>query len=185
MRSVKMSLLTVGKARPRIENAPIGKLSDQVKQFNAKVAEHEKKQLENPFSNWEGAATKPKLSKTDENYGHPDAGTKSHARAVKAKDHIEREVDELLNVIRLLAPDDGAVLFKDLFVTYSRISDKLVGVMIRARRSGYIDFEGEMMFQGRDDKKWVCITQAGFDRHRERSVSPRPPSSASSRDLDY
>ena len=32
------------------------------------------------------------------------------------------------------------------------ISNKLVGLLIRARKHGHIDFQGECLFQGRDDE---------------------------------
>lgn len=44
----------------------------------------------------------------------------------------------------------------DLFDRYIRISDKVVGILMRARKHGLVDFEGEMLWQGRDDH--VVIT---------------------------
>lgn len=34
---------------------------------------------------------------------------------------------------------------------YVAISDKVVGLLLRARKHHLVDFEGEMLFQGRDD----------------------------------
>jgi hypothetical protein len=47
--------------------------------------------------------------------------------------------------------------FKTLFVIYNAISNKLVGLLLRARKTGLVDFEGEMLFQGRDDHKMIKL----------------------------
>ena len=36
------------------------------------------------------------------------------------------------------------------------ISNKVVGILLRARKYGFVTFEGEMLFQGQDDN--VVIT---------------------------
>ena len=46
--------------------------------------------------------------------------------------------------------------FKRLFAIYTYISNKLVGILLRARKYGLVDFEGETLFQRRDDD--VIIT---------------------------
>ena len=46
--------------------------------------------------------------------------------------------------------------FKKLFDIYTYISNKLVGVLLRARKYGILDFQGETLFQKRDDA--VVIT---------------------------
>ncbi len=53
----------------------------------------------------------------------------------------------------------GAILieFKTLFSIYTNISNKLVGLLLRARRSGFVDFEGELLLQGRDDNKIIKL----------------------------
>ena len=49
-----------------------------------------------------------------------------------------------------------AVTFGRLFERYTRISNKVVGMLLRARKQNLVDFEGEMLFQRRDDN--VVIT---------------------------
>ncbi len=44
-----------------------------------------------------------------------------------------------------------SILFGDLFELYTVISNKVVGILIRARRHGLLDFEGEMLYQRQDD----------------------------------
>lgn len=43
---------------------------------------------------------------------------------------------------------------------YNRINDKLVGLLIRARRRDLLTFEGEMLYQRRDDETWIVLTKS-------------------------
>ena len=43
---------------------------------------------------------------------------------------------------------------------YNRINDKLVGLLIRARKRDLVHFEGEMLYQNRDDEKYEKIWKA-------------------------
>lgn len=63
------------------------------------------------------------------------------------------------------------------------INDKLVGLLLRARKHKFVDFEGEILFQRRDDdvlifllkplKEIKSILDAKIEEVR-RSVSPNP-----------
>uniref|UniRef100_A0A8C2AU44 Si:dkey-29b11.3 n=1 Tax=Cyprinus carpio TaxID=7962 RepID=A0A8C2AU44_CYPCA len=57
--------------------------------------------------------------------------------------------------------DDGgvSVRFGTLFERYVTISNKLVGVLLRARKQGLVHFEGEMLWQGRDDGVLITLLQ--------------------------
>lgn len=66
---------------------------------------------------------------------------------------------------------------------YTMINDKLVGLLLRARKHKFVDFEGEILFQRRDDDvpifmvKPVSEIKAILDQKIEevrRSVSPNP-----------
>lgn len=60
-------------------------------------------------------------------------------------------------------PEGGAeaqIKFGDLFRMYQVISNKVVGILIRARRHGYVDFEGEMLYQRRDDDKLIRLLKS-------------------------
>ena len=48
------------------------------------------------------------------------------------------------------------ITFGRLFQIYTVISNKVVGVLLRARKYGFVTFEGETLFQRRDDD--VVIT---------------------------
>ncbi|CDQ93377.1 unnamed protein product, partial [Oncorhynchus mykiss] len=96
-----------------------------------------------------------RLRKGEEGYGRPKEGTKTAERARRAEQHIHGEIADMCYVIRTMNdPDpDGKtrVTFRELFDRYVRISDKVVGILLRARRHGKVAFKGEMLWQGQDD----------------------------------
>lgn len=100
-------------------------------------------------------------SRYSREYGRPVAGSKTEARGRFAGAHISHEVKDLCKVILQMGREqaDGtvSVTFGGLFERYTRISNKLVGMLSwRARKQNLIHFEGEMLFQRRDDD--VIIT---------------------------
>ncbi|XP_078541701.1 actin-binding Rho-activating protein [Lissotriton helveticus] len=116
----------------------------------------------NPFSDEfdPELAMSTRLRKGDEGYGRPKEGSKTAERAKRAEAHIHREIDDMCFIISTMA-DPGVngkiqVTFGELFDRYVRISDKVVGILMRARKHGLLHFEGEMLWQGRDDH--VIIT---------------------------
>ncbi|KHJ85477.1 hypothetical protein OESDEN_14148 [Oesophagostomum dentatum] len=52
------------------------------------------------------------------------------------------------------------IKFGKLFYIYSFYSDKLVGMLIRARKYGLLDFEGEMLYQRQDDEKLITMNMS-------------------------
>lgn len=131
------------------------RVTSKVEIWQKRADDHRDKQLINPFSNWEGASHRQKLSKDDKDYGHPIAGSKTDIRGKEAGELISREVIELCNVIADLGKrqENGTftITFGELFEAYLTISNKLVGTLIRARKHKFVDFKGEMLFQGRDE----------------------------------
>ncbi|KAG8524053.1 Actin-binding Rho-activating protein [Galemys pyrenaicus] len=127
--------------------------------------EHIQSQKLNPFSEEFDyqLAMSTRLHKGDEGYGRPKEGTKTAERAKRAEEHIYREIMDLCFVIRTMARHrrDGKiqVTFGDLFDRYVRISDKVVGILMRARKHGLVDFEGEMLWQGRDDDVVITLLE--------------------------
>ncbi|XP_023990459.2 actin-binding Rho-activating protein [Salvelinus sp. IW2-2015] len=118
---------------------------------------HTVKQKLNPFSDdfdYEYSMSL-RLRKGEEGYGRPKEGTKTAERARRAEQHIHGEIADMCYVIRTMNdPDpDGKtrVTFRELFDRYVRISDKVVGILLRARRHGKVAFKGEMLWQGQDD----------------------------------
>ncbi|KAI5622780.1 actin-binding Rho-activating protein [Silurus asotus] len=126
------------------------------------ASEHSISQKLNPFSDDfdHGYSMSLRLRKGEEGYGRPKEGTKTAERAKRAEQHIHREIEHMCFIISTMAdPDPNGyiqVTFGELFDRYVRISDKVVGILMRARKHGKVDFEGEMLWQGRDDR--VIIT---------------------------
>ncbi|KAK7125191.1 hypothetical protein R3I94_019283 [Phoxinus phoxinus] len=126
------------------------------------ASEHTVNQKLNPFSedfDYEYSMS-TRLRRGEEGYGRPKEGSKTAERAKRAEAHIHREIDDMCFVIRTMADRDSdgctRVTFGDLFDRYVRISDKVVGILMRARKHGKLEFEGEMLWQGQDDA--VIIT---------------------------
>ncbi|XP_030073895.1 actin-binding Rho-activating protein isoform X2 [Microcaecilia unicolor] len=126
------------------------------------VDQHLITQKLNPFSDEfdYDLAMATRLHKGDEGYGHPKEGTKTAERAKRAETHIYREMKDMCFIIKSMAepgPEGRIqVTFGELFDTYVNISDKVVGILMRARKHRLVHFEGEMLWQGRDDH--VIIT---------------------------
>ncbi|XP_029447734.1 actin-binding Rho-activating protein [Rhinatrema bivittatum] len=126
------------------------------------VDQHLITQKLNPFSEEfdHNLAMATRLHKGDEGYGYPKEGTKTAERAKRAEAHINREIKDMCFIIRTMAEPgpEGSVqiTFGELFERYVRISDKVVGILMRARKHGLVHFDGEMLWQGRDDH--VIIT---------------------------
>lgn len=66
---------------------------------------------------------------------------------------------------------------------YVHISDKVVGLLLRARKHKLVDFEGEILFQRRDDNVPIVMLKPikeireylqGLEDEVRRSVSPNP-----------
>ncbi|XP_014231149.1 actin-binding Rho-activating protein-like [Trichogramma pretiosum] len=129
-------------------------LNDKVAMFDQHANKHISGQKKNPFTS---GLNLPKPTFSKEEYGRPAAGSLSDIRGRKASCHILKEILELCDVINQNgtpckdAPEILAISFGDLFNLYVHINDKLVGLLLRARKQKVLDFEGECLFQRRDD----------------------------------
>ncbi|XP_008052537.1 actin-binding Rho-activating protein [Carlito syrichta] len=143
-------------------HSQVGSLKGRWQQW---ADEHMQSQKLNPFSEEFDyqLAMSTRLHKGDEGYGRPKEGTKTAERAKRAEEHIYREIKDMCFIIRTMARHrrDGKiqVTFGDLFDRYVRISDKVVGILMRARKHGLVDFEGEMLWQGRDDHVVITLLE--------------------------
>ncbi len=43
------------------------------------------------------------------------------------------------------------------FKIYTNISDKLVGILLKARKHGYLTFQGEILLQNRDENVLIRL----------------------------
>lgn len=128
-------------------------------------SEHQEYQKHNPFSH----DTRPNVvvpQRGQDDYGKPLQGSMTEQRGKDAHTHISREVQELCEVIRNIGEPgdkngDGKVTveFGKLFEHYVTISNKLVGILLRARKQGLVSFEGEMLWQGKDDRVVITLMQ--------------------------
>uniref|UniRef100_T1JD57 Costars domain-containing protein n=1 Tax=Strigamia maritima TaxID=126957 RepID=T1JD57_STRMM len=154
-------------------------LSSRVALFNKTATEHTEKQLKNPFSNWTGASHTKALSKDDVNYGRPVQGSKTEYRGKKAGELISSEIQTLCQMIWEFGSqnDDGtaAISFGELFQIYTRISNKVVGILLRARRNGLLHFEGEMLYQRRDDDVIISLLESIGEIRRKAGWPEHPP----------
>lgn len=112
--------------------------------------------------------------RTDKDYGTPIPGSKTEARGVKAHERVAAEILELCIIILENADirsndasrchgDDtplASIKFGRLFLIYNHVSNKLVGLLLRARKYGLVRFVGETLFQGRDDNVRVDLLQS-------------------------
>jgi len=117
--------------------------------------------------NKQDAALKRLEAKHGPGYGKPPPGSKSEARGIKYQDNCMREIIELCAIIseRGCHMKDGQVVmrFKDLFMIYRVISDKCVGILLRARRYKLLTFEGETLFQGQNDETLITLLRPFFE----------------------
>lgn len=140
----------------RIENHNIDRLINPFSEFWGDGRDSYKDTLENAKAVWKGADKRTKLTKTDGKYGMVVEGTLTEKRGKKAKDFIAGNIVECCETIQScgrLNEETGLyeVPFGVLFRAYERINDKLVGLLVRARRHGLVDFPGEMLYQRQDD----------------------------------
>ncbi|CAN7996168.1 unnamed protein product [Ixodes hexagonus] len=146
-------------------------LSSKVAMFQKKAEEHQQGQMENPFSEWEGASHREALSKDDPRYGHPPEGSKSEKRGKQAGCLVSSEIRVLCENLHEFgtAQDDGtvAITFGELFQLYQSISNKVVGMLLRARKHGLVDFKGEMLFQRRDDDVVITLIKPLHELYEE------------------
>ncbi|XP_051920840.1 actin-binding Rho-activating protein-like [Hippocampus zosterae] len=126
---------------------------------------HQEYQKLNPFSHDTRPTAAPQRGHDD--YGRPLQGSLTAHRGEDAHTHISREVQELCKVIKDIGVQshnaahgrDISVEFGKLFEHYVTISNKLVGILLRARKQKLVNFEGEMLWQGKDDHVVITLLQ--------------------------
>jgi len=103
----------------------------------------------------------PKFDKNDPKYGRPREGSLTEQRGIAAGVHIAKEIIQLCEVIDENGSRnrDGTttISFGKLFGIYVYISDKVVGMLLRARKHGILDFQGEMLYQRQDEHVQITL----------------------------
>ncbi|XP_007432787.1 actin-binding Rho-activating protein-like [Python bivittatus] len=138
-----------------------GAVGELARSWQSWSKDHVDYQQRNPFSSDNPVTVR--TERGDPTYGRPPEGSKTEQRGKHAHAHIGKEVEELCLVIRSIGKrgQDGQVriTFKCLFDRYVTISNKVVGVLLRARKHGLVDFEGEMLWQGKDDNVVITLLE--------------------------
>ena len=114
----------------------------------------------------------------DPSYATPLPGSQTEARAIAAHGHVASEVVRLVEIIEKLGScgahneSERIIYFGPLFEVYSRISDKVVGMLVRARKYGLLYFRGEILLQRRDDCEPVLLLVTAEQARSKLSVNP-------------
>jgi hypothetical protein len=93
--------------------------------------------------------------------------SKSYERVVAANAWVAFEVSRLVDTIgrNYEGVDEvtGAkrITFGSLFRIYENLTDSVMGIAQRARKANMITFEGETLFQGRNERTWITLIQRG------------------------
>merc|ERR1719225_1529639 len=94
-------------------------------------------------------------------YGKPIPGSASDIRGQEYQKAVTLEVLGLCRIIFThgfkLGNGHTLMLFKDIFDLYQSISNKVVGILARARKNRLIHFEGETLFQGESNDTNVTL----------------------------
>ncbi|KRZ10357.1 Actin-binding Rho-activating protein [Trichinella pseudospiralis] len=163
-------------ARPRRKVKSKSTMSVSLAKFQQMTLEAEKAAVKDDVFSplWKP----PKFDRHDPDYGRPKKGSLTEKRGIAAgivvtlynqskltnnsvhnkhtrRHHISREIIQLCELISEFGArnDDGTttITFGKLFEIYVYVSDKVVGMLLRARRHKIVDFQGEMLYQRRDE----------------------------------
>lgn len=188
------NFLTIPGDDPIQKRSRSSSLTDLISAFDTKAQAHTDLQKVTAFSGSFDKNHKPTFSKDE--YGKPIPGSMTEFRGAQAQARVCTEMKELCEIINeygktpcksLLPPElkdaTRVISFGELFSIYTVINDKLVGLLIRTRKHQLTYFEGEVLFQKRDDDVPVFLMQTIQDiraycdnkaMQARRSVSPMP-----------
>ncbi|XP_061584350.1 actin-binding Rho-activating protein [Cololabis saira] len=146
--------------RPKVKITTMGDIKSRWQKWSEQHVEGQKL---NPFSEDfdEEFAMAQRLRKGDSGYGRPKEGSKTAERGDRAHKHIHREMEEMVWIIKDMGCKDKqgriVISFGRLFDRYVKISDKVVGILLRCRKHKMVDFEGEMLWKGQDDHVIITV----------------------------
>jgi len=97
-------------------------------------------------------------------YGKPVPGSASDIRGQKYQKSVNKEVIDLCRMIYnhglRLTNGHTLMLFGEIFNIYQKISNKVVGILARARKNRLVHFEGETLWQGKNDETNVTLLRS-------------------------
>lgn len=165
-----------GPSGPRPAKPKNGMVGEKMSIWANKQKQHEEKQALNPFSDHFDKSKVVTMDKNDPNYGRPPEDSLTAARARAGEARLISEIVDVCDVIFVQGTKMGdgtaAITFGQLFQIYNSINDKVVGLLLRARKKGLLTFEGEMLFQRRDDDKWIELIQTINTIHKIHGRDP-------------
>lgn len=139
----------------RIENHEVDRLINPFSEFWGQNKDQYLDVLQNASAVWKDADKRTMLEKVDDKYGCPVEGSLTAERGEKAKNFIAMNIIDCCENIRVNGQlqRDGTYIIKFgvIFKVYEKINNKLVGLLVRARRHGLLEFPGEMLYQRQDD----------------------------------
>ncbi|XP_049871542.1 actin-binding Rho-activating protein-like [Pectinophora gossypiella] len=188
------NFLTIPGDDPIQKRSRSSSLTDLISAFDNKAQAHTDLQKVTAFSGQFDKNFKPTFSKDE--YGKPVPGSMTEYRGAEAQARVCSEMKELCEIINeygkapckgLLPPEladaTRVISFGELFTIYTVINDKLVGLLLRTRKHHLTYFEGEVLFQKRDDDVPIFLMKPIQEvrsycddkaMQARRSVSPMP-----------
>ena len=79
---------------------------------------------------------------------------------------VSEDVVELCTIIETNGDqidDKTSITFGKLFDLYENISENLVAFLRRAKKFKFVDFEGEMLFQGKDNETRITLLKSAAE----------------------
>uniref|UniRef100_A0A7S3NLY4 Costars domain-containing protein n=1 Tax=Aureoumbra lagunensis TaxID=44058 RepID=A0A7S3NLY4_9STRA len=140
-------------------NNAIDSVSTAAKLWDTRAQQIETEQKTNTFSKFYDPNATKQLPPKDGEYGTPPPGSATAARWEKGKKWVDEQIDNLIQAIHDIGETDDnctIVTFGALFYYYADVSDSLVGILMRAKKRQRLFYEGDMLFQNKDDH--VIIT---------------------------
>lgn len=119
----------------------------------------------------------------------PKPGSLTEYRGMKANIQVYGEMVELCQTIHEFGkpvddePELRQITFKEIFDIYVNINDKVVGLLLRARKHELLTFEGECLFQKFHDQVPIYLLRPVAEIRKimtekqtdiRRSLSPNP-----------
>ncbi|RZF42185.1 hypothetical protein LSTR_LSTR004334 [Laodelphax striatellus] len=154
------------------------RLADKVSKFNSQINRHLESQQLNPFSGQFSRSPSPRPFAKDE-YGKPLAGSMTEMRGevdCVVWGTVKSTGNSCINLILSLFQYSIIEVFLHFFQMYTKISNKVVGLLLAAKKRGLVYFEGEMLFQRRDDNVLIALIKPIEEIRRilKESISPAP-----------
>lgn len=138
-------------------------VAETAKMWSRRAEAIEEEQKVNVFSSHFDADATKQAARTGE-YGKPVPGSLTDQRWQKGRAWVDDQIDKLTGVIRDIgdADVDGTttVTFGELFYKYADISDSLVGILMRAKKRNRLYYQGDMLFQTKDDHVVITVPAA-------------------------